>query len=228
VRRLFQYFALHRATRVPRDQVLDEVWPETDPRSAATTFRTIYSWLRGVLEPHLRPKAPSRYFLVEGDIYTFDPHDRVRLDIEQFEQTVRAALNAAGQPDLPPLPPALLQALEGWRPLLPDLPYADWLAVRREQLHTLYAEGGLYAAQAYLARGALAEAMTWARRVIAVAPWLEEAYQVLMRGHARQGERSLALRLHAELTAVLARELGAPPSPLSNWLAARLRQGDEI
>jgi ATP/maltotriose-dependent transcriptional regulator MalT/DNA-binding SARP family transcriptional activator len=228
VRRLFQYFALQRGQRLPRDRILDDLWPDTTPQSAWSTFRTVYSRLRSVLEPFLRPKAPSRYFMVEGDTYCFDPFQRVSVDVEQFERLVRTTLAQAGQHDLPPLNDDLLAALARWQPLLPDLPYEEWLIARREQLHTLYVEGCLYAAQAYLVHNELHQAMLWARQVIAEAPWLEEAYQILMRGHARLDERSLALKVYETAVAALERELGASPSRLTRWLAERLRRGEEI
>jgi DNA-binding SARP family transcriptional activator len=228
VRRLLQYFALHRGQPLPRDQILDDLWPNTDPASAYTTFRTVHSRLRSVLQPYLRPKVPSRYFAVEGDTYRFDPFDRVKIDIEQFEYIVRTVLREADQHDLPPLSEDLLAALTNWRPLLPDLPYEEWLIPRRETLHTLYVEGCLYVAQAYLAHDELHQAMQWAQQSLAEAPWLEEAYQTLMRGHARLNERSLALKVYETAVTALERELGAPPSRLTTWLVERLRRGEEI
>jgi ATP/maltotriose-dependent transcriptional regulator MalT/DNA-binding SARP family transcriptional activator len=228
VKKLFIYFCLHRGEALPRDRILDALWPDDDPQAAATTFRTVHSRLRTVLEPHLRPKAPSRYFHVEGDVYTFDPANRVQIDVETFTSAVRTCLRSADRHDMPPLPPAFLDALRRWQPLLPALPYEEWLIALREQLNTLYVEGCLYAANACLIRGELREAGGWAQRALHQAPWLEEAYQILMRCHARLDERSLALKTYSDAVAALERELGAPPSPLTEWLAARLRQGEEI
>ncbi|MFN3331493.1 MAG: BTAD domain-containing putative transcriptional regulator, partial [Caldilinea sp.] len=77
-------------------------------------------------------------------------------------------------------------------------------------------------------RGLLDEVILWAERALARAPWLEEGYQALMRAHARLDQRSLALKRYADVVAALERELGAPPSPLTEWLAERLRRGEEI
>jgi len=228
VRRLFQYFALHRGKPLPRDRILDDLWPRSDPQKAWATFRTVYSRMRHVLEPHMRPKSPSRYVAVEGDVYCFDPSGVVHVDTEAFEATVRHALSIVGEADVPPLPEDLLAALEGWEPLLPELPYEEWLLEARERLHGLYVEGCLYVAQSLLIRGRPREAIVWARRTVRAAPWLEEGYQALMRAHARQGQRGLALKTYGEAMEALRRELDVEPSPLTQWLAERLRQGKAI
>jgi DNA-binding SARP family transcriptional activator len=49
-----------------------------------------------------------------------------------------------------------------------------------------------------------------------------------MRAQARQGQRSPALRTYAEAVDALQRELDIAPSALTEWLAQRLRQGEEI
>ncbi|MBW7884405.1 MAG: hypothetical protein H3C34_17545, partial [Caldilineaceae bacterium] len=228
VKKLFQYFALHQGEKLPRDRIVEDLWPNDDPASAAATFRKVHSWLRGVLEPYLRPKAPSRYFDVEGDVYTFDPHGRVTVDVTHFQRIVSSALAQAEQYDVPPLADDLLAMLEQWQPLLPAVPYEDWLIESREHLQNLYVEGCLYVANAAFVRGTLREAMRWAQRALDAAPWLEEAYQILMRCHARLGERTLALRVYASAQAALREELGVEVSPLTEWLVARLQDGLDI
>lgn len=228
VRRLFQYFVLHRGEALPRDRILDDLWPENDPHKAASTFRTVYSGLRSVLEPYMRPRTTSRYFSVEGNLYTFDPRREAQVDVALFEETVRSVLSAGERHDLSPLPHDFLARLQEWAPLLPGHTYEEWLLEPRERLQRLYTESCLYAAQANLARGNAAEAAVWAGRAIATAPWLESAYQVLMRAHARQGNRTLALKIYRDAIAALDRELGIAPSELTNWLAARLRDDESI
>ncbi|MEX1018523.1 MAG: BTAD domain-containing putative transcriptional regulator, partial [Litorilinea sp.] len=231
VRRLFQYFALHAGQMLSRERILDDLWPDTAPDAARNTFRTLFSWLRRTLDPYLRPKASARYFTVAGEIYCFAPaalQPLVRSDMAEFESTVQTALAQAHVDDLPQLSAKFLHVLEAWSPLLPELPYEPWAVTARERVNSLYVEGCLYAAQSLLNLQRAPEAAHWARRVILIAPWLEEAFQALMRAQARQGQRSLALKTHAEAVDALQRELDVPPSALTDWLAQRLRQGEDI
>lgn len=228
VRRLFQYFALHQGIPLSRDRILDDLWPQSDPQKAWVTFRTVYSRLRHVLEPYMRPKSPCRYVAVEGGAYCFDPQGVVHVDAEAFEAVVRRTLSTVEGRDMPLLPEDLLTALEKWEPLLPELSYEEWLLERRERLQGLYIEGCLYVAQSLLIHGRPGEAIAWARRALQAAPWLEEGYQALMRAYARQGQRSLALKVYVDAANTLRRELDIAPSPLTQWLAKRLQRGEEI
>ena len=152
----------------------------------------------------------------------------VTLDVTQFEREVTAVLQNHRPDSLPPLPQSLLTELTNYAPLLPSLPYADWLLEPRQKLAEMYIEGCLYAAHAFLARAEWAKAVAWGRRTVDAAPWLEEAYQLLMRAFARQGKRSLALRVYDEAVASLQAELALSPSSLTRQLAERLRRGMPI
>jgi DNA-binding SARP family transcriptional activator len=227
-RRLAQYFALHRGVPLPRDQILDDLWPDLSPDKGWANFRTVYSQLRRVVEPYMRPKAESRYFSLEGERYLFDPGGYVTVDVVAFETAVRQAIAQAADAPLPPLPDDLLTWLENWQPLLPELAYEEWLLAARERLETTYIEGCLYVARGMLSYGRSAEAVVWARRAIAQAPWLEEGYRALMRAYARQDKRSLALKTYEEAARALQQELNVEPSAMTQWLLTRLQSGEEI
>ncbi|MBI1299691.1 hypothetical protein GC175_32605 [bacterium] len=218
VARLFQYFVARRGRGVLRDQILEDLWPDTDPEKAWATFRTVYSRLRNALEPHMRSKGPNRYFAFDGERYTFDPSGYVAVDVEDF----LAALHRN-----PPLN-ELATLLEGYQSILPDLPYADWLLDLREHVQESYLDACLHLGQELLACGDAATAQRWAQRVIVLAPWMEAAYQLLMRAYARQNQRSRALRTYAAAKAALQTELAVDPSPLTEWLYKSLKAGEEI
>ena len=100
--RLFQYFAIHAGVSLAKGRILDDLWPETDPVKAWTTFRTIYSRLRKLLEPHMRPKGANRYIVLAGDAYIFDPEGQASIDLLHFQQLVSQALQAGGRPHFCP------------------------------------------------------------------------------------------------------------------------------
>jgi DNA-binding SARP family transcriptional activator len=218
VARLLQYFAVHRGRPLARDLILQALWPGTEPEKAWRTFRTVYSRLRNTLEPHMRNKGPNRYFALDGESYTFDPHGFVTVDVEQFRQALDA--------NLPPEQRAAL--LQRYGPVLPELGAVDWLLELRAQMQELYVTACLRLGEQLLARGDAAAAQQWAQRVIDTAPWLEAAYQLLMRAYARQNLRSRALRTYEEACVALQAELAVDPSPLTAWLYTRLQAGESI
>ena len=227
VQRLFQFSALNAGQSVSKDRILEALWPDSDSDKAWGTFRTVYSRLRKLLEPAMQPKTANRYITQRGETFQLRA-ELVRLDVTEFVAVVTAVLQARQPAEPPHLPAELLTALENYAPLLPSLPYADWLLEPRQKLAELYIEGCLYVARAHLARAELTQAITWGRRTVDVAPWLEEAYQLLLRAYARQGQRTLALRIYDEAVANLQDELTISPSSETERLAERLRRGEPI
>lgn len=230
-RRLFQYFVLNQGKTLPRDRILEDLWPDSAPDAARSSFKTVYSWLRKAIEPYLRPKSPSRYIMVDQETYTFNPQKSTELlnsDVTEFELTVRMVLKAADDYDVRPLPPNFVAALEGWKPLLPELSFEAWTLEARERLLNLYVQGCLYAVSAMLDVDKAIDAALWAERALTLAPWSEEAWQGLIRAQARQGNRSLALKSYEAAVTALKRELDVPPSALLEWLARRLRADEQI
>jgi ATP/maltotriose-dependent transcriptional regulator MalT/DNA-binding SARP family transcriptional activator len=228
VRRLFQFFALHRGRPLSRERILEEMWPTTPEANAGRSFRTVYSHLRRVLEPYMRAQGPCRYMEVTEHTYRFDPHSVVEVDALSWIETVRATLDGAHMHDVPPLPTSFLNALDMWQPLLPTLQYEEWVLPIRERMHDTFVDGCLHAARAWLHRGEPAAAQQWSQRAIQQAPWLEEAYQTRMRAWAQQGQRARALRTYEEAVEALKRELGVEPSPLTRWLYEQLQRGEPI
>ncbi len=226
--RLFQYLVLHRGRPLPRERILEDLWPGQPPAQARHTFRRLLSWLHRVLEPTMRPKGPFRYLKVKWDVYTFDPEGRVHVDAEEFTRVVEETLRAEKPVGPPPLPETLLNALQAWAPPVSAAPYEDWWLRQAEAWQKVYVRGCLYVAQAYLARAAPHTAIEWAERALAEIPWLEEAYQIKMRALARLGYRAQALATYEEAQQTLRREMGVEPNAQTKWLAERLRRGEEI
>ena len=101
-----------------------------------------------------------------------------------------------------------------------DPAFDDWLTPERARARDLLHHGLEAHAEACLAQGEQAEALRWATRLIGFDPTLESAYRVLMRAHADQGNRSLALRQFEICRERLATELGVGPSEATVALRA--------
>jgi DNA-binding SARP family transcriptional activator/TolB-like protein len=103
-----------------------------------------------------------------------------------------------------------------------DPAFDEWLTPERARARDLLHHGLEARADACLARGEPAEALRWATRLIGFDPTLETAYRALMRAHADQGNRSLALRQFEICRERLVTELGVGPSEATLALRARI------
>ncbi|MBI1295609.1 hypothetical protein GC175_11710 [bacterium] len=226
VARLLQYFVVHAERSIPRDRILEDLWPEGEPEKTVVTLRTLNSHLRSLLDPYMRPRGPNRYIVVERDNYRFDPYGVIDCDLRRFTTKVEQAL---APKDLDASRVALLEAiLADYAPLLPELPYADWLLEPRRRLEDLYLDGALRLADGYLSQRNWQQSRRWLRTVLHIAPWLEQAWQMLMRTYAREGRRGLALMAYQEAKMALERNLGAAPGELTTWLYARVQADEPI
>ena len=101
-----------------------------------------------------------------------------------------------------------------------DPAFEDWLVPERARCRDLLHHGLEARAKACLAQTDPIGALRWATRLIGFDPTLEAAYRVLMRAHADQGNRSLALRQFEVCRERLAAELGVGPSEATMALRA--------
>ncbi|HWI64394.1 MAG TPA: BTAD domain-containing putative transcriptional regulator [Symbiobacteriaceae bacterium] len=220
---LFKFLVAQRGHAVAREQILDAIWPESDPDSADRSFEVTLSTLRRLLDP------PQGVTLIvrRGRGYMLNPDVPVRLDVERF-QTHLSRGNwwcQRGQPALALAEWEHAEALYGGD-FLADDPYEDWATADRERLREQYLDLLLRLGDLALEAGRPAEAVERAHRVLIADPIRESAYRLLMRAHARQGNRAVALRDLQRCSEVLRRELGEEPMPETRELAHRIRTGE--
>ena len=106
-----------------------------------------------------------------------------------------------------------------------DVPEADWFMLDREHCRSRFVGAAVRAGQLLLGRRDVEQAQAVARRALAVDPWCEEAYAVLVGGALARHDRSAARRMLARCVEALA-DLGVEPSPATRLLERRLLGSD--
>ncbi|MEJ5310629.1 MAG: BTAD domain-containing putative transcriptional regulator [Anaerolineae bacterium] len=210
-RHLLLYLLLRRAP-VARDELLDVLWPDLPPDSAALALNTTFSELRHILEPQLSRGTPSHYLERDEETLTLRRTAGLWCDVWAFEEAARAGVAGATQ---------VLALYRG--DFLPEEPYVDWALRERERLRERY----LNVLMAWLEERVHAEAwpegVELARRILEREPWLEEVWRMLMTCLAKVGRRSEALRAYQECARALRAELDADPAPETQALYETLR-----
>jgi DNA-binding SARP family transcriptional activator len=220
---LFKFLVAHRGRAVAREQILDAIWPEAAPDSADRSFEVTLSTLRRLLDA---PGGPS-VIVRRGRGYLINPDVAVVCDVDRFAQHLergnwwwRRGQGALAADEWE----AAVAAYGG--DLLVDDPYEDWATAERERLREQYLDLLLRLGEFALEEGRCGEAADLAHRVMACDPIREEAYRLLMRCHARQGNRAAAVRDLQRCSEILRRELGEEPMPETRDLARRIRIGE--
>lgn len=108
-----------------------------------------------------------------------------------------------------------------------DPAFEDWLTPERARCRDRLHQALEARADACLAQADAAGAVRWATRLIGFDPTLETAHRILMRGHADQGNRSLALRQFEICRERLEADLGVGPSEATLALRAVIARPPE-
>ena len=214
---IVKLLALEPGYRLHREQLLDQLWPELDPESAANNLRVALHHARRGLE---ETGAPAGRFLVrEGDGLLLGPREAVQVDVEQFAQAAAHSWQS-GDPELAERAAALYRG-----DLLPDDPYEEWAAARREAIRASYLTLLARLSRLHEERGDLACAIAARERALVLDALDETTNAAIVRLHAGMGQRELALAHYTRFADRLARELGAEPERETRELAAAVRAG---
>ena len=197
-------FVLGANQAVSAERLLDALWGEHPPATAANTLQVHVSKLRKKLSSAGASEALER--TLSGGYLLHTKADEV--DVARFEELVTSA---SGAPSL--VAAQLTQALALWRgPALADVD-SDLLAGegrRLEELRMLALERRI---DAELALGRHAELIAELEALVHAEPFKEGPRRQLMVALYRAGRQADALAAYREAREVLAEELGVDPGP---------------
>lgn len=203
------YLTLARTRPVPRDELVEALWPQDAPPSVNTALSAVVSKLRTALHGVGGDAAEltSRNGCYE---LRLPPGSQIDLEIaannldraegELRKDNTGAAWSAAT------VAAAILR-----RPLLPG-DDAPWLSTKRTELRNLLVRAYDCLVDVWLLRGNTTLAVALARDALELAPFRESGYRRLMRAHAAAGDRAEALRTYEQCRVLLREELGVSPS----------------
>ncbi len=213
-RQLLQLLLVERGRMLPRDRIMDMLWPGLEAEAAANNLRVTLSRLTKAIEPNRPEGAPTYYVMQQGDTYGFNVASDHSYDAAVFASSVEQGRAAVHRGDDPAAIAYFRKAMALYGgTFLPDCLYEDWSVVERERLGLLFTEASLKLGALLLDQELPHEAIGLAWRVLEFDQAQEEAYQLLMRAYTDLGERSTALRLYTRCVEALERELGVEPLP---------------
>lgn len=220
-RALLALLALRAPAVVSRARLVDALWGTEPP---PTAVKTLHSHLARVRQ------ALDRVGLGRS-LVTVEPGYALRLppgtlDIDRFEEHVRAGRAALRAGDAPGAAARLRAGLALWRgDPLADCPVEEWGQAEVDRLR----EAGIGAAEALaeadLRRGEHVAAADDLERLVTRHPLRERPWELLVIAHHRAGRQSEALRTYRRARAVLVAELGVEPGKELRRLEAAVLAG---
>jgi DNA-binding SARP family transcriptional activator len=211
--RLFLLLLHHRFRWVPRETLIESLWPEAEPEKGSNNLRQSIHLLRGALEPDLRGNQTSRYIRARHEACRLDPGEGHEYDVEPLESALQQAERLWSATPRGRARPALREALALYPgDFLAEYPYEEFAATEREYLR----DRVLIAMERLLEL--LAESQSWAeveilsRQALALDSYRESHHRCLVLAQLRLGHRREALAACDEYERTMVREMGLPPS----------------
>ncbi|MDX1662511.1 MAG: BTAD domain-containing putative transcriptional regulator [Candidatus Promineifilaceae bacterium] len=227
-RQLFHLLLTHRRTLLEREQMTEMLWPELDPETAQRDFKIAYSALCRVLEPERRRNAPSAFIHRDGSRYGLRPEADLWLDADHFAVFLEEGDRLFRRDRVASLEQyrQALALYEG--EYLQEFPYAEWASEEREHLLTRYLATSERVAATLVEQEAWDEVIRVCQAILERDNCWEQAYRMMMRAYAGQGNRPQALRIYERCRQRLQRELGIAPSPATEQIREQIMHGELI
>jgi two-component SAPR family response regulator len=220
---IFKLLFTHRGRRYPKDVLLEELWPETDPDAAANRLRVAVHELRKMIGQTGRKDRLNHHIGQQEGSYFFDPSIACWSDVDAFEASMKRAQEMVAQGRLD----AALHAYRGAEALyqgdfLRDDPFFEWSVATRERLREAHLNGLSEAARICAEQGTPEEAAGFCRKILRIEPWRETVYRRLMEYLTAAGRPYEALRAYDDCRRVLFAEIEAEPSAETTALRDRI------
>ncbi len=216
---LLFHLALRHAERVPRDTLLDLLWPHADLALANQSLNSIVYSLRKLLADAIAGEAPV---LCEDGYYRLNTEAGVRVDMACFERMADTGDEQARAGDLASATASYTRAIRhyyGDLSVAADVPSL----IERERLRSRYLTLLARLADYYLREGEHDTCLDYAGQLLAGDPCREDAQRLVMHCYMRRGERAQALRQYRLCQAILRTEFDAVPEPATTALYDQIR-----
>ena len=227
---LCQYLATHAGRLIPRQELLDALWPAPDALAAGTSLKVAVHVLRQVLDEATSQvradqacdgQAGSAQGASGQPLLTVRTHDlgyrldspALWLDVAEFERCCALARRLEREGHYAEAMAQYTRAAALYGGDFLPAAEADWAVFRREALkdQVLLVLGRL--ADAALAAGDFETCLLRCQQVLAHDPCREDAYRLLMLCHGRLGQRGRVRRWYELCVQTLQTDLEVAPEP---------------
>ncbi len=214
--RLFNFLLVHRFHWVVRDEIMEALWPDTDPAKASNNLRQTVHLLRKVLSP----EGDCPYIQLRNDSYSLQGGDEGCYDVQNFEDALHRAQASHNRNDIPAAIAAMQQAVNLYQgSFLMEAPYDQFMDNERNNLHLSHQRVVEKLLTVYQKQERWEEALALCLRVLSHHPHHDFFHEILIRAHLHFGHRKEALDCYRKYEKCLLGDLDLLPSETLRKLA---------
>jgi DNA-binding SARP family transcriptional activator len=198
---LLAYLGSRPTMAATRDEILEALWAELRPETAANSLHQTIYFLRRAFEPDYREGLSAGYLTYDGEV--------VELSERLCDSLSRRCWRAIRR--LPQDPTAVREVVELYRGRFAlDFAYDDWASDYRDNLHAAVLAAAESGIQRSIAGNDYDEAIRIAHRVLAIDSEADAIELLLLRAYKLGGRQAAAAEQYVHYSAAI-RELGAEP-----------------
>jgi DNA-binding SARP family transcriptional activator len=195
-----------------RDKIASLLWNDCSEDQAHSCLNTALWRLRKILEPRGIPAGTYLLSAPSGEVgFNFQSDHWV--DALEFENKVELILQDACTSATQESIHALENVIALYQQDLLEGFYFDWVLKERERLYLMYLDAMYYLLSFYQHHDEHTKAIRWGQQILLADPLREDVHRNLMRLHAENGNRALAVRQFRICEKILNMELGIEPMP---------------
>lgn len=206
--------ALREHHSIPRETLLDTLWPRTEHSLAGQSLNTLVYSLHKLLKTCLGGAAPV---LHENGSYRLNTEAGVEVDVAAFEKWAKAGDQEAQSGNLNASVLARTHAVHLYTGDLSVVADVQTI-VERERLRALYLTLLARLADGCYTTGDYSACLEYASQLLKRDPCREDAHRLVMRCHIQVGERAQALRQYRLCEQVLRTEFDTIPEQATQSL----------
>jgi SARP family transcriptional regulator, regulator of embCAB operon len=192
---------------ISRDELAEELWLGKAPPSWERSLNALISKLRALLAG-----LPDVVLKTSFGHYQLSLPADVWIDVETATNAIDRAESALRGDER--------QEAWGWAQVAHQISRRSflmgeegpWVTLKRSELREVLVRAHECLSEPSIWHAEPEQAVKHAREAVALEPFRETSYQLLMRAHADVGNRAEALRVYERCRSLLSEELGVPPS----------------
>ena len=204
---LLCYLASRPARSATREQIMEDLWSDLAPASAANSLNQTLYFLRRDLDPHFDEDTSYEYISHSGELVWLDSA-KVVIDSVRFDSSATAALSVVDAEPEPAI--AALELYQGRFAI--EFEYEEWSMGWRDYLHSTFLHLARSAHRTLASRGDLGMALTVAHRALSEDPQASEIEKALVWTYAAVNSHDAATRQYQHFAATF-RELHDEAAP---------------
>ncbi len=208
---LLKSIVLHGTVDIPKEILMDDLWPDASENSGEKNFKINFHRLRKAIEPAPEKGFGYSYVIQKAGRISLDP-ELVTIDADRFLHLGAKAAEAEKKDRLEQALELYGKAAELYKgDYFAEEPYQEWIVRKRELLRTRYRQIMHSKAMIHEELDQIGEAVETWHAVLESDPYFEPAYRNLMIIYMDSGRKNMALEIFEECRRIFETGLGTQP-----------------